>query len=85
MDFLSAYGVSAPETSMLNLIRIERLIRQNPALSSAEIRTEDLKPEVPSVPVNVLEGYHFVEAWSLYRCSAYLSVSTLRICSAFGG
>jgi hypothetical protein len=40
--------------------RIEQLIHENPALSAATIRTVDSKTELPSVPVEVLEEYHFL-------------------------
>jgi hypothetical protein len=40
--------------------RIEHLVHENPALSSATIRTMDSKTEPPSVPVQVLEEYHFL-------------------------
>ena len=41
-------------------VRIEQLIHENPALSAATIRTVDSKTEAPSVPVEVLEEYHFL-------------------------
>lgn len=41
-------------------VRIEQLIHENPALSAATIRTVDSKTARPSVPVEVLEEYHFL-------------------------
>ena len=40
--------------------RIGQLIRENPSLSPATIRIVDSKTEPPSVPVEVLEEYHFL-------------------------
>jgi hypothetical protein len=40
--------------------RIEQLVHENPALSSATVRTMDSKAEPPSVPVEVLEEYYFL-------------------------
>ena len=40
--------------------RIEQLIHENPALPSATVRTVDSKTEPASVPVDVLEEYHFL-------------------------
>ena len=40
--------------------RIEQLVHENPVLSAATIRTVDSKTEPPSVPVEVLEEYHFL-------------------------
>lgn len=39
--------------------RIEQLVKGNPALSSATIGTADSRTE-PSVPLEVLEEYHFL-------------------------
>lgn len=40
--------------------RIEQLVHENPALSSATIRAMDSKTEPTSVPVEVLKEYHFL-------------------------
>jgi hypothetical protein len=40
--------------------RIDRLVRDNPTLSLSNARTLDSKTEPPSVPVGVLEEYHFL-------------------------
>ena len=40
--------------------RLEQLVRENPALSSATNGTMDSKTKPPSVPAEVLEEYHFL-------------------------
>ena len=40
--------------------RIEQLIRENPELCSAPVRTVDSKTEAGSVPVDMLEEYYFL-------------------------